>query len=165
MLLFKLNGLQNQCLLYSWIRKVLCSRYQYVKVGNSVSSVCNIIIGLPQGSVAGQLLFLIYINDLSDVSNNYQNTVTFKLFADDAKFYSCIDNLKNVEIMQNCLDSVLQWAEVWQLTLSVATCKLLVLGNVKFSNVYSLVAHLFLMLIIILILVLLWITNLHLNCI
>ena len=40
--------------------------------------------------------------------------------------------------MQNYLDSVLQWAEVWQLTLSVAKCKILVLGNVKFSNVYKL---------------------------
>ena len=40
--------------------------------------------------------------------------------------------------MQNCLDSVLQWAEVWQLTLSVPKYKILVLGNVKFSNVYKL---------------------------
>ena len=40
--------------------------------------------------------------------------------------------------MQHCLDSVLQWLEVWQLTLSVAKCKILVLGNVKFSNVYKL---------------------------
>ena len=40
--------------------------------------------------------------------------------------------------MQNCLDSVQQWAEVWQLTLSVAKCKILVLGNVTFSNVYKL---------------------------
>ena len=89
-------------------------------------------------SVVGSLLFIIYINDLSDVANNFQNTVTFKLFADDAKFYSCIDNLKNVETMQNCLDSVLQWSEVWQLTLSVAKCKIFVLGNVIFSNVYNL---------------------------
>ena len=84
------------------------------------------------------------------------------LFADDAKSYSCIDNLKNVETMKNWLDSVQQWAEVWQLTLSVAECKILVLVNVKFCNVE---AHLFLMLMIILILVLLWITSLHLNCI
>ena len=40
--------------------------------------------------------------------------------------------------MQNCLDSVLQRAEVWLLTLSVAKCKILVLGNVKLSNVYML---------------------------
>ena len=61
------------------------------------------------------------------------------LFADDGTFHSCINNLKNVETMQNCLDSVLQWADPWQLTLSVAKCKILVLGNVKFSNVYKLV--------------------------
>ena len=105
-----------------------------------------------------------YINNLSDVANNYQNMVTFKLFADDAKLYSCINNFKNVETMQHCLDSVLQWEEVWQLTLSVAKCKILVLGNVKFSNVYKFDGTPLLMLIIILILVLLWTTNLHLNC-
>ena len=79
--------------------------------------------------------------------------------------FTPIDNFKNVETMQNCLDSVLQWAEVWQLTLSVAKCKILVLGNVKFSNVYNLVAYLFLMIIIILIVVLLWKINLHLTTI
>ena len=39
--------------------------------------------------------------------------------------------------MKNCLDSVLQWAEVWQHPLSVAECKILVLDNVKFCNVYK----------------------------
>ena len=43
-----------------------------------------------------------------------------------------------METIQHCLDSVLQWAEAWQLTLSVAKCKILVFGNVKFSNVYKL---------------------------
>ena len=164
--MFKLNAYGFDGLLSSRIREFLSNRYQCAKVENCMSSACNVIIGVPQGSVVGSLLFIIYINDLSDVANNCQNTVTFKLFSDDAKFHSRINNLKNVETMQNCLHSVLQWAEVWQLTLSVAKCKIRVLGNVKFSNVIkSLVAHSFLMLIIILILVLLWITNLHLNCI
>ena len=78
-----------------------------------MSSVCNVISGVPRGIVVGPLLFIIYVSDLNYFSNNYQNTVTFKSFADDAKFYSCINNLKIVETMQNCLDSVLQWAEVW----------------------------------------------------
>ena len=164
-LLFIVNAHGFDGLLYSWILEFLSIRYQCVKVGNCVFSVCNVISGVPQGSVVGPLLFIIYINDLSDVANNYQNTVTFKLFADDAKFNSCIDNLKNVETLQNCLDSVLQCAGVWQLTLSFAKCKIFVLRNIKFSNVYKLGGTPLPKLIIILILELLWITNLHLNCI
>ena len=78
-------------------------------------------------------------------------------------FLPVFGNLKNVDTMQNCLDSVLQWAESLATTLSVAKCKILVLGTFKFSNVYMLgrtplpnINHNR---------VLLWITNLHLNCI
>ena len=63
-------------------------------------SVRYLIIGVPQRIVVGPLLFTIYINDLSDVANNYKTMVTFKLIADDAKLYSCINNLKNVETVQ-----------------------------------------------------------------
>ena len=121
-LMFKFNAYGFDDLLYSWIREFLFNRYQCVKVGNCSSSVCNVISGVP--------LYLYYIlTILAMLQNNYTNTVTFQLFADDAKFYSCINNLKYVETRQNCLDSVLQWAEVWQLTLSVAKCKILILGN------------------------------------
>ena len=137
-LMFKLNAYGFDGLLNSWIREFLANRYECVKVGNCLSSVCNENVGVPQGSVVGPLVFIIYVNVLSDVANNYKNTVTFKLFADDAKLYSCINNLKNMVTMQHCLVSVLQWAEVWQLTLSVAKCKIFVIGNVKFSNVYKL---------------------------
>ena len=57
-LLFKLNTYGFDALLYSWIREFLSSRYQCVKVGNCVFSVCNVISGVPQGSVVGPLLFI-----------------------------------------------------------------------------------------------------------
>ena len=121
-LLFKLNAYGFDGLLYSWIREFLSSRYQCVKVGNFVFPVCNVIIGVPHGSVVGPLLFIIYINDRSDVANNYKNTVTFKLFADDAKFCSCIDNLKNVEIVLTLCCSGQKSGNLHCLLLNVKYC-------------------------------------------
>ena len=85
-LIFKLSAYGFEGLLYSWIHDFLPNRYQCFEVWNCLFTVCNIIIGVPRGSFVGILLFIIYINDPSDVTNNYQNTVTFKLFADDVNF-------------------------------------------------------------------------------
>ena len=111
-LMLKLSAYGFDGLLYSWLREFLSNRYQCVKVGNCVCSVRNVIIGVPQRIVVGPLLLTIYINDLNDVANNYKTMVTFKLIADDAKLYSCINNLKNVATVQRWLDSALQWAEI-----------------------------------------------------
>ena len=67
-LLFKLNDYGFDGLLYSWIREFLSCRYQCDKVGNCVSSIFNVISGVPHVSFVGPLLFIIYINDLNEVA-------------------------------------------------------------------------------------------------
>ena len=71
----------------------LTNRQQYVQMGNTVSSKQTMTCGIPQGSSLGQVLFLIYINDLPKCSN----ALTFRIFADDTNVFVSARNLKDLE--------------------------------------------------------------------
>ena len=75
--------------------------------------------GVPQGSVLGPLLFIIFINDMSNI---FPPHIKPKLFADDAKLYTDIKTNDDVEDLQNCIDLLSQWANDWQLQISIPKC-------------------------------------------
>ena len=81
----------------SWFESYLTNRKQYVSVNGKDSDIKSITCGVPQGSVLGPLLFLLYINDLPNISNKLK----FFLFADDTNIYLESADIKHLERTMN----------------------------------------------------------------
>ena len=86
-LLFKLRVIGINSTLLQWFENYLQNRQQRVVINGKVSTLLEIGAGVPQGSILGPLLFLIYINDLV-----YDIESCIKLFADDTSLYVIVDN-------------------------------------------------------------------------
>ena len=80
--------------------------------------------GIPQGSVLGPVLFLLYINDLPEAISS-----TVRLFADDAKMYRRVSSDEDRVILQHDISSLETWASVWQLPFNRSQCKVMHLGS------------------------------------
>ena len=103
-LLHKINkyGIKGNTL--GWIESFLSNRTQVVVVGDAESSKAPVTSGIPQGSVLGPLLFVIYINDLPEVVD--KNSYVF-LFADDTKVYRRINSPEDNNILQSDINNFL----------------------------------------------------------
>ena len=115
-----------------WIRDFLVGRRQRVKVNGSLSSWAEVSSGVPQGSVLGPVLFVIFINDMPDVAKNICS-----MYADDTKLYGPIRNTKDHESLQNDLDKLVEWSNTWQLRFNEDKCKVLQLGNKNMHHKYD----------------------------
>ena len=95
----------------------LSERFQKVVFDGQASDPVPVLSCVPQGSVLGLVLFLIFINDLLD---NIRSSV--RLFADDCVLYRNIKTLTDCQILQDDLNSLGQWETDWQMKLNVAKC-------------------------------------------
>ena len=115
----------------NWIKCFLTDRSQRVCINNICSASLPVKSGVPQGSILGPLLFVIYINDApSFVSKNNPNCEMF-LYADDAKLFS-----NNAFSLQQGLDKFTNWLKLHQLDLAVAKCEHLCISRNHCSNSY-----------------------------
>ena len=111
-LLFKLrqNGIEGNLL--NWLSNYLSNRNQRVALQSAVSSLKPIKAGVPQGSVLGPLLFLIYVNDISDSLLSLT-----RLFADDSSLYYSASSINDIEgITNHDLALISAFAKQWLVT-------------------------------------------------
>ena len=108
----------------NWIEQWLTDRRQRVVVDGEVSNWKPVLSGVPQGSVLGPILFLIYINDLEE-------GVTSKIltFADDTKLFRKIKGNGDKQQLQDDIDKLIKWSEKWQMLFNFQKCKCLHAGH------------------------------------
>ena len=110
-LLLKLRKIGISGILWFWFRAYLKSRKQCVCINGQFSDFLPVLSGIPQGSILGPLLFLIYINDLpTSVSNS-----SVLIFADDTKCYSGISSMQESTLLQQDLNAIENWSKSWKL--------------------------------------------------
>ena len=116
-LLVKLGhyGIRNNT--QSWIRSFLSERSQRVVVDGEISQPAPVISGVPQGSVLGPILFLIFINDMPECVN-----AKCRLFADDTIIYQNITNTDDSQNLQNDLNALSTWADQWGMAFNPIKC-------------------------------------------
>ena len=127
-LISKLDSYGIKGNIQNWIKDFLSERSQVVKVNGKASKPAPVISGIPQGSVLGPILFVIYINDLPDEVNS-----SVFLFADDTKIFNQIKSFGDACMLQQDLDSLECWSQKWLLRFNTDKCHVLTLG--KFENI------------------------------
>ena len=104
-----------------WITDYLKDRSQRVVLDGSTSEWVPVTSGVPQGSILGPLLFLLFINDMPDCTEHS----ILSLFADDAKCSRIINNIEDCEQLQRDLNNLYEWSQDWKLNFNVLKCKVL----------------------------------------
>ena len=126
----KSHGMGNSII--NWIEQWLTDRRQGVVVDGEVSSWKSVLSGVPQGSVLGPILFLVYINDLGEgVTGNILKC------ADDTKLFTKTKEIGDKQNLQDDIDKLVKWSEKWQMLFNFGKCKCLHIGPGNTSMNYE----------------------------
>lgn len=116
-LIQKLQNLNIDQTICGWIKDYLTARKQKVVLGGSCSRLVSVTSGVPQGSVLGPLLFLVYINDISDVVK-----CRIRMFADDCVLYTDLTDQTDSTQLQEDLNHVEVWCKNNDMVLNTNKC-------------------------------------------
>ena len=108
----------------AWFENYLTDRTMQVRVDGALSRPIPVTSGVPQGSVLGPILFLVYVNDLPPLVH-----CKIMLFADDIKLWTCIRSIEDCVLLQNDLDVLYAWSQRNRLPFNFKKCKLLNVGR------------------------------------
>jgi len=108
--------------IHTWIRSFLCNRHMTVAIDGELSHSTQVDSGVPQGTVLGPLLFLLFINDLPA---HLSPDTSVRLFADDCLVYRHILSPDDQDILQKDLTSLEQWTNTWGMRFNPAKCTIL----------------------------------------
>ena len=129
-LIKKLEGYGIKGILLEWFKNFLNGRQQRVVINGKTSDWTNVLSGIPQGSILGPILFIIFINDLPGAVGN-----VCKLFADDCKLYKNIKSEADLKELQEDIYRLCQWSKEWLLGFNFKKCKIVSYGNCQFEYI------------------------------
>ena len=115
-----------------WIRAFLTGRTQRVVVDGATSEPAPVISGVPQGSVLGPILFLVFINDLP-----LQVTSKTRLFADDCIIYREVKDEQDCVTLQGDLDRLAKWEKRWGMQFHPEKCNILRIHRKRHPSIYN----------------------------
>ncbi len=123
-LISKLHMYNISPIVIDWVKAFLADRTQQVTVFSNCSRPRKVCSGVPQGSVLGPILFVMYINDLPDGlhSNCY-------MFADDTKLFREVTSPTDCQLLQNDIGLIDKWSKAWHLSFNPSKCSVFPVGR------------------------------------
>jgi hypothetical protein len=110
---------------HEWIKNYLTNRKQFVAYTNSYSHIGEISVGVPQGSILGPLLFLLYVNDIHNISNK----ISCILYADDTTIFANGKDLSEVtQVINTEFQHINEWIQLNKLSVNISKTSYMVMS-------------------------------------
>ena len=122
-------GIANNLL--QWFDSYLSNRFQRVVLNGMESDWVAVTSGVPQGSVLGPTLFLMYINDMKDAIKRSECL----LFADDGKLFKIITSMIDCFSLQCDIDNLVEWCKKWRININISKCAYMNISLLKSRSI------------------------------